>query len=57
MVASPAVITSCLWVDRAYPAAFDTPRAGLPMGEGAVHGRFDTTQRCPTCPMTEKVDC
>ena len=35
----------------------DTPGTGASADERVVHGRFDTTQRFPTRPTTEKVDC
>ena len=38
------------------PGVLDTPRTGSSPHERVIHGRFDTTQRLPTCPTTEKVD-
>lgn len=57
MVARGAFITRRSRYDSIFPESDNHLRIGSSVGELAVHGRFDTTQRFPSCPITAKVDC
>lgn len=57
MVARGAFITRRSRYDNTIPESDNHLRIGSSVGELAVHGRFDTTQRFPSCPITAKVDC
>ena len=57
MVTREAFITRRSRYDSIFPESYNHLRTGSSLGEMAVHGRFDTTQRFPSCPITAKVDC
>lgn len=57
MVVRGALITRRSRYDSIFPESDNHLRIGSSVGELAVHGRFDTTQRFPSCPITAKVDC
>jgi hypothetical protein len=57
MVARGAFITRRSRSDSIFPEPYNHLRTGSLVGEMAVYGRFDTTQRFPSCPITAKVDC
>jgi hypothetical protein len=62
MVTRGAFITPRSRYDSIFPEPYNHLRTGssvgeMTVGEMTVHGRFDTTQRFPSCPITAKVDC
>jgi hypothetical protein len=57
MVTRGAFITPRSRYDSIFPEPYNHLRTGSSVGEMTVHGRFDTTQRFPSCPITAKVDC